>query len=481
MVKNWIILGDEAFEDSEMVWGRVEFSRNQQKNWQSILMDQFNNAIEKSVKVREMINNSNFVDFDFNFFVKPKVTDEEVAEFMKPLREHFKDKEISYKVSYNREFSCVFIDFMNVNIQPEEEDTVSVRNFAGEWKNRVKSGGQYKNDCLILNHLAEQSSVYYDETGLPIPSELGYCINLRKLNGEWEKYHWRVVKGKVESGGRHKIVLNGKEYVLLNILHQYEGLGYEEMIAEYKETLHEDSFASFQKYYTKKEYSNKELTYILKENFLYFVMVDNETIAAMPNEDMIAHQINYAHNDVDSAIDYCYKVANVIKSKEARTFVSLNNLSKQEGIVDDSLNIETMVKVGVTIYYCSFEVTIQNGQRIEYKNAACRATDRFATYLDAYSDKSDHQIVLMTLLDLFVLDYIDYSDDGEREKIVLPIYDENIEVMVNAEDRELFTQAAEFITERYNAYQDVYGGEEPEEIISRMVMLDVSLARLLRH
>ena len=121
MVKNWIILGDEAFEDSEMVWGRVEFSRNQQKNWQSILMDQFNNAIEKSVKVREMINNSNFVDFDFNFFVKPKVTDEEVAEFMKPLEERFKDKTVFYKVSFNREFSWVFINFMNVNFQTDEE------------------------------------------------------------------------------------------------------------------------------------------------------------------------------------------------------------------------------------------------------------------------------------------------------------------------------------------------------------------------
>ena len=99
MVKNWILLGDEAFEDSESTWGRIELSRMQQKNWQSIVMKQFNNAIEKSAKVREMIDNSNFIECDFYFFEKPKITEEEVAEFMKPLEDRFKDKTVFYKVS----------------------------------------------------------------------------------------------------------------------------------------------------------------------------------------------------------------------------------------------------------------------------------------------------------------------------------------------------------------------------------------------
>lgn len=85
-------------------------------------MEQLNSTIEKSAKVREMIENSNFIDCDFNFFEKPKVTKEDVAEFIKPLEERFKDKRIVYNVSYNREFSWVIIDFMNVNIQAEEEN-----------------------------------------------------------------------------------------------------------------------------------------------------------------------------------------------------------------------------------------------------------------------------------------------------------------------------------------------------------------------
>ena len=122
MVKNWIILGDEAFEDSDFVWGRIELSRMQQKNWQSIVMEQFNSAIEKSAKVRDMIDNSNFIELDFYFFEKPKVTEEEVDAFIKLLEERFKDKQVFHRVSFNREISWVIIDFMNVKFQTEEEE-----------------------------------------------------------------------------------------------------------------------------------------------------------------------------------------------------------------------------------------------------------------------------------------------------------------------------------------------------------------------
>ena len=176
MVKNWIILGDEAFEGSESTWGRIELSKEQQSNWQNIVMEQLNSAIEKSAKVREMIDNSNFIEFDFYFFVKPKVTEEEVAEFMKPLEERFKDKRVSYKVSFNREFSWVCIDFMNVNIQPEEDE----------------SEVEEKN-CI-------------DENGNPMPKRYGVTVSFRDHAGEWTEYDYRDVKGKVEKNGQYKIM-----------------------------------------------------------------------------------------------------------------------------------------------------------------------------------------------------------------------------------------------------------------------------------
>ena len=283
MVKNWIILGDEAFEDSEMVWGRVEFSRNQQKNWQSILMDQFNNAIEKSVKVREMINNSNFVDFDFNFFVKPKVTDEEVAEFMKPLEERFKDKTVFYKVSFNREFSWVFINFMNANFQTDEE------------KPEV------------------DENISIDENGNPMPKRTGMTVSLRDYAGDWTEYDYRDVRGKVEKDGQYKIILKGREYGLVGIKNPYDD---------------------------NNEFTSRELTTALKSSFLYFAEVDQNTIIAMPDENYIKEYIERKRECFENAIkngkmsgliivdrsayrvlDFCLNVLDLIESKEAKTIV----------------------------------------------------------------------------------------------------------------------------------------------------------------
>ena len=152
MVKNWILLGDEAFEGSESTWGRIELSQEQQSNWQNIVMEQLNSAIEKSAKVREMIDNSNFIELDFYFFEKPKVTEKEVDAFIKLLEERFKDKRVSYKVSFNREFSWVCIDFMNVNILPEEDE----------------SEVEEKN-CI-------------DENGNPIPKRRKKTVNCRRTS-----------------------------------------------------------------------------------------------------------------------------------------------------------------------------------------------------------------------------------------------------------------------------------------------------------
>lgn len=318
---------------------------------------------------------------------------------------------------------------------------------------------------------------YLDEKGMPMPSKSGHTIDLRKIDGEWMKYPWRVVKGKVERGGIHKIVLNGKEYSLLNIKHIYEGISHEDRMSEYKEMLGVDDFLSFQKSIRKKQYSNKELTRILKWQFLYYVMVDEQTIAAMPNEGLIAYWINYGLDYyVDSIVDYCYNVLNIIESKEARTFVSLYNLSEENSIVDNGLNLDTLVKVGVTISDYSFEATIPNGKRIEYKKAAYLATACYNTYHEAYwKENSDHRIVLMSLLHLSAHPYREYTDRCEKEVIELLIYDETLKVTISHNERDLFVQAAKFITDRCNYFQEKYGKDMDEKTISRMLLFDVSL------
>ena len=297
MVKNWIILGDEAFENSDFVWGRIELSRMQQKYWQSIVMEQFNNAIEKSAKVREMIENSNIIECDFDFFEKPKVTEEEVAEFMKPLEDRFKDKTVFYKVSYNREFSWVFIDFMNVNIHPEEEEKI----------------------CI-------------DENGNPMPNRDSMTVSVRNLAGEWTEYEYRDVKGKVEKDDQYKIILKGKEYKLEGIKHPNES-NYYHYLMDDEDNLRTEDFM-------RDNYSSRELTTALKSSFLYFAEVDQNTIIAMPDENYIKEYIERKRECFENAIkngkmsgliivdrsayrvlDFCLNVLDLIESKEAKTIV----------------------------------------------------------------------------------------------------------------------------------------------------------------
>lgn len=280
MVKNWILLGDEAFEGSESTWGRIELTKEQQKDWQSIVMEQLNSAIEKSAKVREMIDKSNIIECDFYFFVKPKVTEEEVAEFMKPLEERFKDKRVSYKVSFNREFSWVVIDFMNVNIQPEEDES--------EVEEKI---------CI-------------DENGNPMPNSNGMTVSVRNLAGEWTEYEYRDVMGKVEKDDQYKIILKGKEYKLEGIKHPNEDYD---------------------------DYISRELTTILKSRFLYFVEINQNTIIAMPDENYIKEHIEWIEKTFENVIknreiseesifnpsvylvqDFCLNVLDLIESKEAK-------------------------------------------------------------------------------------------------------------------------------------------------------------------
>jgi len=307
MVKNWIILGDEAFENSDFVWGRIELSRMQQENWQSIVMEQLNSAIEKSAKVREMIDNSNIIECDFDFFEKPKVTEEEVAEFMKPLEDRFKDKTIFYKVSYNRDYSWVFIDFINENIQPEEEE---------------------KN--------------YIDENGNPMPNRDSMAVSVRNLAGEWTEYEYRDVKGKVEKDDQYKIILKGKEYKLEGIKHPNESYYYNYLMDDEEDNLSTEDFM-------RDNYSSRELTTALKSSFLYFAEVDQNTIIAMPDENYIKEYIERKRKYFDDAIkngkisgeiivdrsayrvlDFCLNVLDLIESKEAKTIVEQWEREKQE-------------------------------------------------------------------------------------------------------------------------------------------------------
>ena len=57
--------------------------------------------------------------------------------------------------------------------------------------------------------------------------------------------------------------------------------------------------------------------------------------------------------------------------------------------------------------------------------------------------------------------------------VTLQLYDEELEVTINEKER--YIAAAEYITQKYNAYAQAYSGKKSDHTISLMTMLDIAL------
>ena len=59
--------------------------------------------------------------------------------------------------------------------------------------------------------------------------------------------------------------------------------------------------------------------------------------------------------------------------------------------------------------------------------------------------------------------------------VTLQLYDEEFEATINEEEKERYMAAAEYVTEKYNAYVQAYSGKKSDHTISLMTMLDIAL------
>lgn len=302
MVKNWMILGDDAFTANDGCWGNIDLSRKQMKNWQSIVLEQFNSAVEKSEKVRELIAKSKSLAIQFGFFSGSEVTKEHVEQFVQSMKERYGDKDIIYFLDYNREISYVCFHFTENRIfsEPEQEET---------------------------------TVVYVDERGMPMPDKYYAEILYRDFDGEWKKYEYKDLKGKVLPDGSYKIQLGDKEYEF-NIKSikpkndPYQG----KMCETYS-------------------FDSRKFTKMIKSRWLYFVEVSPNVVEAKPHESYIKEKISDAMKTegefirhlfnrdvmnpleedfkgiqelyyVNYAFTLCEEILNLVESKEARQYVS---------------------------------------------------------------------------------------------------------------------------------------------------------------
>ena len=137
------------------------------------------------------------------------------------------------------------------------------------------------------------------------------------------------------------------------------------------------------------------------------------------------------------------------------------------------------VSLDIRVFNWLLSVDIKKSRIAEYEKAAYHAWDRYRLYNQYYKDcKTEHQIALMTMLDISVHPFINYwSKDEEKVTIELSVFDEMFTVTVNKKEQKLYEDAAHFITKRYSWYYKTYEKVKSEPEISRMALVDICIEK----
>ncbi len=145
MVKNWMILGDEAFNSNHEPIGVVELTSDELNDWNNVLWKRFAHTVNTNEKVREMVFNSNYMYIGAVFNKKSGITYEDIDGFANYLFQQIDSIEYyTIDLSYN----------------PNADDGTIILNFVDHTKMRkvVPSYFLYiKGDAMISVHLQNGS------------------------------------------------------------------------------------------------------------------------------------------------------------------------------------------------------------------------------------------------------------------------------------------------------------------------------------
>ena len=276
-------------------------------------------------------------------------------------------------------------------------------------------------------------------------------VYLKTLDGEWLWYEYKDVRGIIEPDGQYKGIFGEKEFILL------DGINYPKM--EWKEDIYIDILSSQDIDFYKKAYhrqlSNREFTRALKHSWLLFEQIDDMTIEVKVNKQFIMDCLESQMQDL-----YLYE-------EFWKRWYDLHLHNKG-----------AKIPFKLAIYDMEFDMTIEKNRIEEYCRAAKEVANRLNAYTFAYKDrKTEHQIALMTMIDLAVYPFLNHSENDDEIKMELPLCDETLKVTIRESDRELYERSAIRITKRYNCYLECYKSR-PTDAIERMALLDICLHRM---
>ena len=197
-----------------------------------------------------------------------------------------------------------------------------------------------------------------------------------KPNGEWDKYEYKDVCGKVDVEGKYRIVLAGREYQLINKLRIPQ--------KEWKKFLYYDILNSDEIELMNKDLgqlTDRELTRLIKHRWLVYNEINNQEIEVRVDRDCIPEKIESNMLSLYTENEFWKRWFNRYFFKE-----------------------KTRIKIKLPIYDTELEVSIDKIDIEKFDYAARLVTDRLNAYTVAYKDrKTEHQIALMSMLDLALL------------------------------------------------------------------------------
>ena len=211
---------------------------------------------------------------------------------------------------------------------------------------------------------------------LPIPVYERFGVYLMKKNGECVNYEYKDVRGRVDSDGQFWVMLAGKEHLLHDGL-KFPKTEWKQII--YHDILDSDFYFMLERAYNK-QLNNRELTKLIKHHLVFLEEMDNDTIE-------IKVDGKYIMDKLESKMQYLYE--DEFWERWYNRYI---------------LESEERKKIKLVVYDTEFVITIDEKNLLKYYHAARLVTDRLNAYTVAYKDcKTEHEIALMTMLDLALL------------------------------------------------------------------------------
>ncbi len=219
---------------------------------------------------------------------------------------------------------------------------------------------------------------------LPIPTNGRSGVYLLKKNGECAKYEYKDVRGKVNPDGQYSVLLDGKEYLLHDGL-RFPKTEWKQII--YHDILDNEDYSMCEKV-CNKQLNSKDLTKFIKHYWVFLKEKDDKTLEIKVDSRFILDKLESNMQDLYAG-EFWRRWYNMYILKG-----------------------ENRQKIKLVVYDTEFEITVNKQDVEKYYFAARIVTDRFNAYTVEYKDrKPEHEIALMTMLDLVLLSIIKENNE----------------------------------------------------------------------